>query len=84
MPSWGLIVKKTWFSGPRISSTFPMGVCRSVSYHLCLKAHFKEWRCGYLVLEVNGRIEVGYLGVYRFAEHFVFDIVHELAHFYGM
>jgi hypothetical protein len=26
MPSWGLMVKKTWFNGPRISSTLPMGV----------------------------------------------------------
>jgi hypothetical protein len=34
----------------------------------------------YLILQENGRVEVWDLGVYRFAEHFVLDVVHELAH----
>jgi hypothetical protein len=35
----------------------------------------------YLVLEVDGRVEVGNLRVDGFAEHLVLDVVHELAHF---
>lgn len=35
----------------------------------------------YLVLEVDGRIEVRNLGVNRFAEHLVLDVVDERAHF---
>jgi hypothetical protein len=35
----------------------------------------------YLVLEINGRVEVGDFGVYRFAEHFVFAVVDEFSHF---
>ena len=38
--------------------------------------------CSYLVFQINRRIEVGDFGVYRLAEHFVFDIVHKFAHFY--
>lgn len=35
----------------------------------------------YLVLEIDWRIEVGNLGVNRFAEHLVLDVVDECAHF---
>jgi hypothetical protein len=36
----------------------------------------------YLVLEVDGRVEVGDLGVDGLAENLALDVVDELAHFY--
>jgi hypothetical protein len=42
---------------------------------------FANWR---LVLQVDWRIEVRDLGVYRFAEHFVLDVVHKFAHFFTL
>jgi hypothetical protein len=36
----------------------------------------------YLVLEVDGRVEVGDLDVDGFAEHLVLDVVHKFAHFW--
>jgi hypothetical protein len=41
---------------------------------------FVDFANGRLVLQIDGRVEVWDLGVYRFAEHFVFAVVNELAH----
>jgi hypothetical protein len=43
--------------------------------------YFTDSDCMYLVLQVNGRVEVRNLGVYRLAEHLVFAVVHEFTHF---
>lgn len=42
---------------------------------------FVDFANGRLVLEIDGRVEVWDLCVYRFAEHLVFAVVNELAHF---
>ena len=46
-------------------------------------ADFIDFTDGSLVLEVDGRVEVGNLGVDRLAEHLVLDLVDECAHLYS-
>jgi hypothetical protein len=53
----------------------------SLRMRLVTRSYSRISRRMYLVLEVDGRVEIGNLGVDGFAEHLVLDVVHEFAHF---
>lgn len=49
-------------------------------YSTILKIGSSQLRFSYLVLQVDGRIEIRNLGVDRFADHLAFTGMHESAH----
>ncbi len=80
MPSEGLIVKKSWFMGPRTSSTLPTAVCWIVESMVSHGLKVQRGKRAYLVLEVDGCVEVGDLGVGGLDNHLALAGVDELAH----
>lgn len=78
IPSWGLMVKYTWLMGPRTSSILPMGVYQKrIVSKLVSDRHFPV---SYLVLQIDGGVEVRNLGVDRFANHLAFTSMHDSTH----
>lgn len=78
MPSEGLMVKYTWFMGPRTSSTLPIAVCFEIGQAEIPRKMSSEKT--YLVFQVDRRIEVGDLWVRGLDHHLALTGMDKLAH----